>query len=230
MDNPFPNADADKILGETWANLCAQVVLGVLGFDEIVDRRIDDLILDGLAEYVENPELLPTDDPHLQRDWMVALLDAEFASALRRQETAEMEEGGSVLDSERLTAAFADLDAAGILARENYACCNSCATAELAGEAEQLRGERARGGLPPVRGYVYYHRQDAERLAPFLGFGSYVEDSPAEHAAVGREIVEALRCHGLAPGWGGDPNQKIEGPSLARRRTGALAWHPSAAG
>jgi hypothetical protein len=120
MQNPFPNADADRILGRTLESLRVQVALGRLGFDDIVEFHIEDRVTDGLAEYVENPGLLPTDDPDLQLRWLTALLDAEFAAALRR--------------------------------------------------------------------------------------------------------------HGLSPSWGEDPGQKIEGPSLVRRRTGGLAWRPSADG
>lgn len=223
MENPFPDADADRILGDTLTSLRAQARLGQQRFGDIMVSHVHDLIEDGLDQYVEDPELLPTDDPELLADWMAFLLDEEFAEMIQEQG-----EEGTLLDSERLTAAFTELDAAGILARENYTCCNTCATAELAGEAEQLRGGRERDGLPPIRGYVYYHQQDAERLMPGLGYGSYVADTPEEHTAVGREIVETMRRHGLTPGWNGDPGTKIEGPYLVRRRTGYLAWHPSA--
>ena len=224
MRNPFPDTDPEKVLEDVLTTLRAQVALGVLSFDAIVDRHIGDLVLDGLHRYVPDPTALPTDDPEEQRAWLIAVLDAEFAAALREQD-----EGEDLLDSERLTAAFRDLDANGILAREDYACCNTCAVSELAGEAGIEREARERDGRPPVRGYVFYHAQDAESLFPFLGFGSYVDRSPEGDTAVGEEVVEALRRHGLSPKWNGDPKRKIEGPSLRRRRTGHLARHPSAA-
>ncbi|MFK4790296.1 DUF6891 domain-containing protein [Microbacterium sp. ZW T5_56] len=54
-----------------------------------------------------------------------------------------------------LTDAFEALNRAGIVARENFNCCGSCAAGEIWDE---------RDGTRAWRGYVTYNQQDTERL------------------------------------------------------------------
>lgn len=119
-------------------------------------------------------------------------------------------------DSDRLTDAFQALDAAGIVAREDFTCCQSCGTTEIGGEV-----------LPdfPARGYVFYHFQDAEHAATgdalWLAWGRF-ESSP--DAELGAEIVAALRTQGLTVDWTGNPGMRIRVPmTWARRRLGRMA-------
>ncbi|MEU4569933.1 hypothetical protein [Micromonospora sp. NPDC023956] len=119
-------------------------------------------------------------------------------------------------DSDRLTDAFRALDAAGIVAREDFACCQNCGTGEIGGEV-----------LPnfPARGYVFYHYQDAERAAAgdelWLAWGRFEAPPDAE---LGAEIVAALRAQGLTVDWDGEPGMRIRVPmTWARRRLGRLA-------
>lgn len=221
MSTPFDGLNPEDVLGEVLDGLRAEIALGVDTFDEIVDSTIEDYVIDGLEKYVDDPDLLPEADKDQTRAWLASVLDAEFAAHLSAQG-----EGGGPTDAERLTDAFAELGAAGIVARENFECCNTCAHSAMGGEIEAENAERAARGLPPVHGFVFYHAQDAERLEAYLGFGAAGAADPGADAAVGHEIVAALRRHGLEPDWSGDPVHKIAGPSLARRRTGALAEHP----
>ncbi|WP_433199634.1 DUF6891 domain-containing protein [Dactylosporangium sp. CS-047395] len=119
-------------------------------------------------------------------------------------------------DSERLTDAFRALDAAGIVAREDFACCQNCGTGEIGGEV-----------LPdfPARGYAFYHLQDADRAAGggelWIAWGRF--DAPPD-AELGDEIAAALRGQGLAVDWDGDPGMRIRVPmTWARRRVGQMA-------
>lgn len=72
-----------------------------------------------------------------------------------------------------LTAAFGTLNELGYIAREDFACCGTCAGYELTMLAEEAidRGRPAES----IRGAVFYHRQDAERFALgedfHLGYG-----------------------------------------------------------
>lgn len=56
-----------------------------------------------------------------------------------------------------------------MLARENFACCGTCATAEIGDERDDSR---------QWRGYVYYHAQDAERIPherqTYIGYGAFL--------------------------------------------------------
>ncbi|MGW6612314.1 DUF6891 domain-containing protein [Streptomyces erythrochromogenes] len=105
----------------------------------------------------------------------------------------------SETDPERLTRAFAALEADGITAREHFACCHTC------GESESEIGSV---GRPGSRGYVYFHTQCTESGAAGHGLtllrGGFDGDGDTA-AAVGHELVSALGqvgacAHGLEHG------------------------------
>ncbi|MFI0371019.1 DUF6891 domain-containing protein [Actinomadura sp. 1N219] len=142
---------------------------------------------------------------------VTATVAEEFASYLEDQRTWP-----DVLDSDRLLRAFGDLNTTGIVARTDFACCLTCGTNDIGGEvpSDQQR-----------RGYVFTHRQDMETAAAGggcdLAFGSF------HGTDIGEEIVTALRTHGLAPEWSGDPSDRIHVPlTWRRRRFGPLATWP----
>jgi hypothetical protein len=126
-------------------------------------------------------------------------------------------------DSDRLTDAFRALDLAGIVAREDFACCQSCGNSEIGDEV---------GKGAPARGYVFYHGQDAERAAQggtlWLAYGSFDEQIGA--AQVGEEVVAALSAESLEVDWAGDAAQRIHvRPRWAKRRYGRMAALPVSA-
>jgi hypothetical protein len=149
----------------------------------------------------------------LEEQWetsegIAELVDGEFARHL-----AEQEEWPEVTDCDRLTAAFRDLDVAGITAREHFACCQSCGVAEI--KAEEVR-----------RGYVFYHFQDVRGAA--AGGGVFLSYTPDRQ--IGAEIATALRAHGLEVDWDRDTGTRIYVPlTWQRRRHGRLAAHPGRA-
>jgi hypothetical protein len=124
-------------------------------------------------------------------------------------------------DNDRLTTAFRDLNLAGIVARQNFACCQNCGLSEIGGEVA--------GEVRP-RGYAFYHQQDTAGAA--AGDGLYVayglfEARPT--AEIGQEVADALRHNGLTVDWDGDTGQRIAvRMRWARRRTGRLAAYPAA--
>lgn len=140
---------------------------------------------------------------------LAELVDREFARHL-----AEQEEWPEVTDCDRLTAAFRDLDVAGITAREHFSCCQSCGVREIGEEGVR-------------RGYVFYHFQDVRRAAGGGGLClSYTADR-----RIGEEVVAALRGHGLEAGWDGSTQRRIDVPmTWRRRRHGRSAAHPGRAG
>ncbi|MDI6099486.1 hypothetical protein QLQ12_12860 [Actinoplanes sp. NEAU-A12] len=116
-----------------------------------------------------------------------------------------------------LTLAFAELNRIGVLARENFTCCGTCAGAEIHGE---------RDGSRHWHGYVWYHQQDTESLisspggAVYLGYGAYRPDDldQAAYDALSEDEKEAwyqaeverlldervfpvLRGHGMEVQW-----------------------------
>ncbi|GAA1785084.1 hypothetical protein GCM10009682_03920 [Luedemannella flava] len=141
------------------------------------------------------------------------------ADALFAEHLAEQAGWPAVTDSDRFTAAFAELGRSNVAAREAFSCCQNC------GHAEILDGY-PRDGLP--RGYVFYHQQDAE--SAIAGQGLYLAyGAPDDPAAFMGEVVDVLRRHGLEPRWNGSTGTRAFVPlTWQRRRTGRLAAHPGA--
>lgn len=122
----------------------------------------------------------------------------------------------TVTDCERLDAAFAALERAGIVARQHFSCCGSCGAAEI---WEELAAFDELG--TPARGYVFYHRQDTEVAGElgglYLSYGA-VEAGAAPTEAVGRAVVEALEAKGLDSVWDGQWTNRIFAPLDWKRR------------
>lgn len=121
----------------------------------------------------------------------------------------------SETDCDRLDAVFAELDDRGLVARQNFSCCQNCGHGEMLAEMEE------QASTHPVRGYVFYHMQDTERAADgdglYLAYGDESEE-PDRHAQIGREISEALINAGFTPRWNGTAAQRIFVPIEWRKR------------
>ncbi|MFW0784144.1 hypothetical protein AAFP35_06445 [Gordonia sp. CPCC 206044] len=166
------------------------------------------------------------------RDWAEDVgADTDDALAVARQLWAQRidEQRGwsDTGDYGRLADAFAELDAAGILARMNFSCCSRCATQEI--DAQRTPDpDRDDWYLFREWAYVFFHEQDAERLADddpmlYLGYSAFRPhpslpeelldamsdgDVQAERTAyertetlVGEQIVATLQRHGLDVRW-----------------------------
>ncbi|MFG2056737.1 DUF6891 domain-containing protein [Micromonospora sp. NPDC048930] len=133
---------------------------------------------------------------------------------------AAQESWPEVTDSDRLTAAFRALTAAGIVARENFTCCQNCGLGEIGADVPR--------GVEP-RGYAFYHQQDAEHgvegAGVYVAYGLFEQPPSAE---VGEEVAAALRAQGLTVHWDGDVASRIHVPlRWRRRRVGRLAAVPT---
>jgi hypothetical protein len=140
-------------------------------------------------------------------------LTAEALAAHR----AEQAEWGPTTDCDRLDAAFAALNQQGIVARQDFSCCNNCGFTEIWDEVEEADNHQL------VEGYVFYHLQCTERAIEtghlLMAYGC-VEDDPATFKRVGKKIVAELRRVGLNASWGGTADHPIvvEGIVWRRRR------------
>ncbi|MEU9824011.1 DUF6891 domain-containing protein [Micromonospora chersina] len=193
--------EGDDLLDQIRAFVRRQVALAELPAAAIVAETVE--YLDDAAEENRVAELA----------W--AAVAEELTAHL-----ADQEAWPEVTDSDRLTAAFRALDAAGIVARESFTCCQNCGAEEI--------GAEARRGLKP-RGYTFYHRQDAERGVEgsglWLAYGSFEGASAAE---IGAEVAAALRAAGLTVNWDGEVGRRIHVPlRWRRRRVGRLAAVPA---
>ncbi|MEU4427245.1 hypothetical protein AB0F81_42030 [Actinoplanes sp. NPDC024001] len=124
-----------------------------------------------------------------------------------------------------LNRAFAELNELGVLARENFACCGTCAAAEIHDE---------RDGSRHWRGYLWYHQQDTDALADssdgsvYLGYGVYppADFDEAAYDALSEDeqraryqadlerlmdetVFPVLRGHGMHVEWNRDQARRI---------------------
>jgi len=109
-------------------------------------------------------------------------------------------------DCDKLDEAFSELDRNGIVARQNWKCCQTCGHAEISYAIEETEAFR------PVRGYAFYHLQDTESAVRndylYIAYGS-VSGDEKDSAIVANEIVETLRKHGLEADWNGKVKTRI---------------------
>ncbi|MEU7591000.1 hypothetical protein AB0A95_32490 [Micromonospora sp. NPDC049230] len=142
LTDRIPEPGRSAIEDELWA----WIVRGETDADEFVDYFDDD------------DERCGATDEEL-------IAAHEKASAARR---AQQRGWGEVRSN--LTRAFAELNELGWLARENFSCCGTCASAEIHDERDDSRH---------WHGYVWYHQQDTESLiasgdgSVYLGYGAY---------------------------------------------------------
>jgi hypothetical protein len=153
-------------------------------------------IREAIAEIIE----LELGEPHPALfDEIAARVSPRLAARAREE---ELWQDRTVND--RLDAAFEDLDARGIVARQLL----GFTVQEGASLIDELCA-----ASPGARGSVFYHRQDLERGVRgeglFLAFAPR-EENPAAWLAIGHEIVHVIKHHGAPVQWDGDLNQRIK--------------------
>ncbi|MDP4500772.1 DUF6891 domain-containing protein [Nonomuraea turcica] len=175
-----------------------------------LEARIREVILGGYATRAELAEiaeeyLVSGDHRPVSPEQARELADRLWLEHVEVQSAWEGE-----TDPERLTRAFTALADAGITAKENFTCCHSCGRTEI----------RDAGSLD-ARGYVFFHSQCTDATAAGHGltllYGGF-DGPPATTAAIGRDVVAALRQAGLPVEWNGDPDQAITVTPIDWRR------------
>jgi hypothetical protein len=128
---------------------------------------------------------------------------------------AEQAGWGPTTDCDRLDSAFAALNTQGIVARQDFSCCNNCGFTEIWDEVEKEEKDHA------VEGYVFYHLQCTERAIKtgqlLMAYGC-VEEDPQAFLGVANKIVAELRKAGLKASWGGTDGHPILVEDLVWRR------------
>lgn len=184
------------------------VIAGFRGFDDIVQQVQDVHELDDIAA--------------------AEAVVREVWAARRKVEAG----WPAVTEGDRLRTAFAILEARGVLARADFACCNTCGTAEIDDERTPV----ADGSGYREWAYTFFHQQDSEHLTEeparlFLTFSAFAPvrdidpdllaaadagDDAARgevwrqtDARVGRIVADALAEAGLAVEWDGDPAHRV---------------------
>jgi hypothetical protein len=149
---------------------------------------------------------IPCDDDELEQTVIATVED------VLTQHYEEQNSWAYPTDCDRLDEAFEALNEIGIVARQNFSCCQNCGTTEIWAEVEQLSD---------AVGYAFYHFQDTEYVVQghglYLSYGS-VERTPAASRAIGQRIVATLRLVGLPCDWNGRLSQRIYIPMNWQRR------------
>lgn len=175
-----------------------EVKAGFASRDEIIEMAVDYLL----------------DDYDYTLDFIIERATT-ITDQLLAQHAAEQATWVQSTDCDRLDEAFAELDRHGIVARQNFTCCQSCGHAEIweaIDDTEQFR---------TVLGYVFYHQQDTDSAVEgdylYLAYGAVDGKSPSS-MRVGHEVVAALQRAGLDVVWNGDLSKRIYLPNFRWER------------
>ncbi len=110
-------------------------------------------------------------------------------------------------DCDRLDSAFAALERAGVVCRQDFSCCGTCGVDEIQDEMSKAAKSGTR-----VRGYAFYHMQDTESAVEghglYLNYGA-VQDGEAAAVGIGQEIAASLKQQGLKLDWDGTLTKRI---------------------
>jgi hypothetical protein len=111
-------------------------------------------------------------------------------------------------DCDRLERAFGVLELHGVVARQNWTCCQNCGHAEMGDELA-----RARATGIPVNGYTFFHQQDTESAATggglMLAYGLGRKGTESDVVQLAWTIVGALEVEGLKVSWDGSVKKRI---------------------
>ena len=104
-----------------------------------------------------------------------------------------------------LAKAFKDLRKEGLIAKQNFMCCRSCASCSIWNDIDASPGK--------YKGAVYYCKQDGDNLRKsgkfYLGFGAADTDDNKVTALIGQLTKVVLEKHGLKVEWDGSAGTRI---------------------
>ncbi len=136
------------------------------------------------------------------------------AELIAAQQTEQASWQGQT-DCDRLDEAFAGLNRQGIVARQDFSCCNNCGFIDIWDEIDEEEKRQ------PVEGYVFYHLQATESAIEsgrlLMAYGC-VEEDEAAFVRVANKVVAELRRVGLNASWGGTVSHPIVVNGLVWRR------------
>jgi len=111
-----------------------------------------------------------------------------------------------MINRTKLTKAFIAVRKLGIVAKQDFLCCDGCANVQLDTDWKD-------GKFAGKRGYIFYHNQDTTTLVEqgrlHLGFGTF-DDNSKQAVALMREVRTVFRQHGFKVSWNGRISQKPE--------------------
>jgi hypothetical protein len=167
---------------------------------------------DDVEEFVE----VFAEDYQLTEEQLTAAFAAFRDARLRQQ--AEIGDYRS-----RTQAAFDEINANGVIARADFTCCGTCASAEIGDERDDSRH---------WSGFIYFHSQDTERLIEdgrtYVGYGAFEPEGFDEDAynrlsdqakedlyfsdvtrMLDDVVFPIVRRHGIEPEWNRDLGTRV---------------------
>ena len=197
---PIPD---DKLSAESRAEALDEIAIAVFGGTDV--SKVIEYILEMETDENEEEEVA----------YFRNILEGHAATAREAHAQAAASWKGET-DNDRLTRAFAEMDAAGIVARENLGQSLSNGENNI---DDIVDGMIAASQTP--RGSAFYHWQDMTRALVGEGLNiAFTGDRTGAEAArlVGHEIVAILGRNGLKPIWNGNPDHRIKVDMEWRRR------------
>ncbi|WP_435152112.1 DUF6891 domain-containing protein [Candidatus Pelagibacter bacterium nBUS_44] len=111
----------------------------------------------------------------------------------------------------KINKAFNKLMDFNILAKKDWACCQTCGHAEM-DEYLNTFNKHYRIGSLELKNYIFFHDQDRENLDS-VG-STYLAYDLDEKAKM--TVMQVLKDHGLNPEWDGNQNKRIK---ITERKT-----------
>lgn len=161
-----------------------------------VSESLAELMLEEIKDTTDEEDV-PSDDIIEQEINKIIPLIVEQAIT----ECQEEEKSWAVTDCDKLSEAFSELSNHGIVAKENFTCCQSCGSYEIFEYAQQ--GDY---------GYVFYHEQDTERAVEgqgiYLAYG-HIGVAKKSLSEITEQIVQTIEKHGLKVDWNGSSKTRM---------------------
>ena len=143
----------------------------------------------------------------LDEEIVSRMVDEEIVRHFKEQASWE-----GATDCDLLDRAFANLEADGIVARQDFTCCGNCGTAEIGDDVDDISAKA---------GYVFYHSQDTDSAIEgrglYFNYGAF-DDDEEKSVEVGKRVVTALQQAGLQPQWDEQLNRRIYLPMDWKKR------------
>lgn len=160
--------------------------------------------------FVERDRIVPDAVEVFADDYDAEMIRQNAERILPEVIDAQLREQASwpeVTDCDRLDAAFGQLEQAGIVCRQHFSCCGTCAGAQI---WDEIEAERKKGR--EITGRAHYDVQMTDSAVDgdglYLNYGSVLESETAA-VEIGQKIADAMRAQGLTVDWNGSADKCI---------------------
>lgn len=164
---------------------------------EDIEDILAETILEEIDEFIDEDNLPSEDILEQAVTEIIPILVKKAVLECLEEQKAWLE----TTDCDKLTSAFEELSENGIVAKENFTCCQSCGSYEIWEHAVE-------GDV----GYVFYHQQDTERAVEgegvYLSYG-HIGVAKKPLTEITEQIVKTIEKHGLKVDWNGSVNTRM---------------------